>query len=265
MLYFAFLWIFSRKNTAGKQKLRAMRNDSDDSKICARNYAAAVALGLRAIHFNPFHSGEIPMKRLLAFAALFAVLMGSMPSAKAADSPVDVRMAMRKLWEDHTSYTHQYVVSTLAGLPDAKDVADRLLRNQQDIGDAIKPYYGDEAGDKLASLLKDHIIIATKVVKEAKAGHKKQLDAAQKEWSQNGKDIAVFLSGANPDNWNESDLESMLQKHLDILTQQVVARLHKDWKADIEASDKGSEHMLMFADVLSDGVAKQFADKFASK
>jgi hypothetical protein len=197
-----------------------------------------------------------------------AFLMNSaafiIPAHAASRSAADVRMEMRKLWEDHTSYTHEYVVSALAGLPDAKAVSERLLRNQQDIGDAIKPYYGDEAGDKLAKLLKDHILIATKVVKAAQAGHKKELEADQKEWSQNGKDIAVFLHQANPDNWAEGDLESMLQKHLDLLTEQVVARIKKDWKGDIAASDKGTEHMLMLADALTDGIAKQFPNKFAS-
>src|ERR1051325_7034472 len=76
-------------------------------------------------------------------------------------SAVDVTMAMRKLWEDHITYTRNYIISTLADLPDGEAVAKRLLKNQDDIGDAIKPYYGDEPGKKVAALLRDHILIAT--------------------------------------------------------------------------------------------------------
>lgn len=174
---------------------------------------------------------------------------------------VDVKMAMRKLWEEHIVYTRNYIISALAGLPDGDAVAQRLLRNQDDIGNAIKPYYGEAAGKKLSVLLRDHIMIATGVVKAAKAGDKAQLAAAQKKWSSNGVEIAVFLSSANP-NWSRTTLEEMLQKHLDLTTGEVVGRLNKDWAADIRSYDDGHAHMLMFADMLTDGIAKQFPAKF---
>jgi len=174
---------------------------------------------------------------------------------------METRLAMRKLWEDHITWTRAYIVSDLAGLADKDAVAKRLLANQDEIGAAIKPYYGDEAGNKLAALLREHITIATEVVTAAKGGDKATLDAAQAKWTQNGKDIAAFLSGANP-NWDRATLESMLQKHLDLTSGEVVARLGQDWAADIRAYDEGHAHMLMFADALTDGIAKQFPEKF---
>jgi hypothetical protein len=185
----------------------------------------------------------------------------SMYETSRATAAVEVKMAMRKLWEEHIVYTRNYIISELAGLPDRDAVAQRLLRNQDDIGNAIKPYYGDAAGKKLSALLREHIVVATEVVKAAKAGNKTQLADAQKKWTANGKEIAAFLSGANP-NWPKKALEEMLQKHLDLTTGEVVGRLNKDWAADIKAYDDGHTHMLMFADTLTDGIAKQFPAKF---
>jgi hypothetical protein len=198
-------------------------------------------------------------------AVLTATVIGcsgtaTTPAAK-ADPTAELKTAMRKLWEEHITYTRNYIISALAGLDDADAVAQRLLKNQDDIGAAIKPYYGDEAGNKLASLLRDHILIAAEVVTAAKAGNPDSLAASQAKWTANGKDIAAFLSGANP-NWPQPELESMLQKHLDLTTAEVVGRLQKDWAADIRAYDEGHEHMLMFADALTAGIAKQFPDKF---
>jgi hypothetical protein len=176
-------------------------------------------------------------------------------------SVVDLRMAMRKLWEDHIIYTRNYIISALAGLEDAGKIAERLLKNQDDIGDAIKPVYGDAAGKKLASLLREHIMVATEVVKAAKMGNNEELTKANKKWETNADDIATFLSNANP-NWPKQDLVNMLYKHLALTTGEVVSRLNKDWVADINYYDKGHEHMLMFADALTDGIVKQFPNKF---
>jgi hypothetical protein len=176
-------------------------------------------------------------------------------------SSVQLKMDMRKLWEDHITYTRTYIISELAGLEDTGKVAERLLRNQDDIGNAIKPVYGDAAGNKLAALLRDHIVVATEVVKAAKMGNKEELAKASKKWNGNADEIAVFLSSANP-NWPKKALQDMLYKHLEFTTQEVVSRLGKDWASDIEAYDKGHEHMLMFSDALTDGIVKQFPGKF---
>ncbi|MBF0483121.1 MAG: glycosyltransferase [Candidatus Omnitrophica bacterium] len=184
--------------------------------------------------------------------------MGSMTCTKA---DIELRLAMRKLWEDHIVYTRNYIISALSDLGDVDAIAGRLLKNQDDIGDAIKPYYGEDAGKKLSALLREHIMIATEVVKAAKMDNKVELDKANKKWNANADDIAVFLSGANP-NWAKQDLTAMLYKHLVLTTGEVVSKLKKDWAADINYYDEGHMHMLMFADMLTDGIEKQFPEKF---
>ncbi len=176
-------------------------------------------------------------------------------------SAVDLRMDMRKLWEDHITWTRNYIISALSDLKDTGKVAERLLRNQDDIGDAIKPIYGNEAGKILAALLRDHILIATEVVKAAKMGNNEELTKANKKWYSNADDIAAFLSGANP-NWPKQVLVDMLYKHLEYTTGEVVSRLKEDWQADIDFYDKGHVHMLMLSDALTDGIVKQFPEKF---
>ena len=174
---------------------------------------------------------------------------------------VDLRLVMGKLWEDHIVYTRNYIISTLAGLDDSSAVAKRLLQNQDDIGDAIKPYYGDGAGRNLTILLRNHIVIATDVVAAAKSGKSEELANADKRWHANADEIAAFLSGVNP-GWVQKDLADMLYKHLDYTTGEVVSRLKQDWTADIDFYDKGHVHILMFAGVLTDGIVKQFPEKF---
>ena len=214
------------------------------------------------------------MKRTLLIGTAMVVAMGmlffSVPAGTMAHekgvvyyskSAVELQNAMRQLWEEHIVYTRGFIVSSLAGLEDSGKAAERLLRNQDDIGNAIKPVYGEEAGKKLSALLRDHILIAADIVAAAKKGDNEGVAAGQKRWTANADDITVFLSGANP-NWPAKDLRNMLYLHLAYTTNEVVSRLKKDWTADIEAYDKGHEHMLMFADMLTDGIVKQFPEKF---
>ena len=176
-------------------------------------------------------------------------------------SSCELRMLQRRLWIDHVSWTRSLIVSDLSSLEDKSIVLERLLRNQDDIGNSIKPYYGEEAGNKLASLLREHINIATQVVGAAKNGNKEDLEKYDKLWHENADNIAKFLSSANP-NYSYETLKDMLYKHLQFITEQVVARLNKDWSADIDAYDKGEDHMIMFADIITDGIIKQFPQKF---
>lgn len=177
-------------------------------------------------------------------------------------SAVDLRTDMRKLWEDHITYTRGFIISAIAGLEDSGKTAVRLLRNQDEIGAAIAPLYGEAAGKKLAALLRDHILIAADIVSAAKTGNSEGVAAGQKKWQENADAIASFLSGANP-NWPKQMLLDMLYRHLAYTTSEVVSRIKKDWDSDIKAYDEGHVHMLMFADALTDGIVKQFPDKFS--
>src|SRR5919198_469513 len=137
--------------------------------------------------------------------------------------------AMRKLWEDHITYTRNVIISfelnePAAGtvLPDLPTVVDRLLQNQVDIGDAIKPYYGADAGNKLTALLKEHITGAAKVLTALKANDQTALQTALAAWYVNAHQIAVFLNSLNPHNWPLAEMNRMMRDHLDATTAEAV-------------------------------------------
>jgi hypothetical protein len=204
---------------------------------------------------------------LLVFGSLVAC--GPAPAAQSsststmAPSAPTLRTAMRKLWADHVIWTRQYIVSAALGDPSAQAASERLLKNQEDIGNAVAQYYGAAAGSKLTDLLKQHILIAVDLVSAAKAGDATKQAAADKRWHDNAAEIATFLSGANP-NWPKQALLDMLNQHLALTTQEAVARLQKNWTADVTAFDSIFSQAMEMADALSDGIAKQFPTKVAS-
>jgi hypothetical protein len=169
---------------------------------------------------------------------------------------------MRKLWEDHVTWTRLFIVSFAAGLPDTDATAQRLLQNQTDLGNAIKPFYGDAAGRKLTALLREHILIAADLLEAAKTGNSAGVADASARWYANADEIATFLHRANPDKWPLDEMKLMMRKHLDLTLAEAVARLHGDWSADIAAYEQVHQEILHMADMLSTGIIHQFPKKF---
>lgn len=199
-------------------------------------------------------------------AVALACTASSSSSAAATPGPAaaapELRTAMRKLWADHVIWTRQYIVSAALGDPSAQAASQRLLKNQEDIGNAVAQYYGQPAGAKLTDLLKQHILIAVDLVAAAKAGDAAKQADADKRWHDNAADIATFLSGANP-NWPRQTLLDMLNQHLALTTREAVDRLKQNWTDDIAAFDAIFSQAMMMADALTDGIAKQFPTKVA--
>ena len=187
----------------------------------------------------------------------------SAPHQSHMTAATTLRQDMRKLWTDHVVWTRDYIVAAVGDQPDAQAAAARLMKNQEDIGAAVANHYGKPAGDKLTALLKEHISIAVDIIKFAKAGDKASQQQADAKWRRNGEEIADFLSKANP-NWPRATLVDMMNKHLSTTTDEVVARLTKNWDADVKAYDAVYDHILVMADALSDGIIKQFPAKFST-
>jgi hypothetical protein len=194
---------------------------------------------------------------VLALVGGFETSFASPPMKKSA-----FHDAMRTLWEDHITWTRLFIVSAVADLPDKGPTTERLLRNQSDIGNAVKPYYGDAAGDKLTALLKEHITTAAELASAAKMHDTTKQKSATKRWYANADEIAAFLSGANPKNWHAAEMKAMMHDHLDLTAAEVVARLKSDWTADIASYEKVHEQILKMADMLSDGIIRQFPKNF---
>lgn len=213
------------------------------------------------------------MKRLLKTSLVLAAVAasgcastgssayGSSTTISPSPNAAELRTAMRRLWSDHVLWTRQYIVSSVLDDPSAKAASVRLLKNQEDIGNAIVAYYGAAAGAKLTDLLKQHILIAVDLVAAAKAGDNAKKADADTRWHQNAADIATFLSSANP-NWPRQTLVDMLNQHLALTAQEAVNRLQKNWDEDVTNFDRVFSQAMMMADALSDGIVKQFPAKF---
>ncbi|MEO8264405.1 MAG: hypothetical protein ABI706_02735 [Ilumatobacteraceae bacterium] len=196
-------------------------------------------------------------------AAHDSTIASTVSAAPTTDRQAALRADMRKLWEDHITWTRLYIIAAEAGSADTDATATRLLQNQTDIGNAIKPLYGDAAGTQLTALLRDHILTAGDLIAAAKAGDTAKVATDKDKWYANADAIADFLAAANPANWPATEMRQMMHDHLDNTLAEAVDHLGGKYAADIADYDKVHTQILAMADMLTNGIIAQFPDKFA--
>jgi hypothetical protein len=223
----------------------------------------------------------VPVVILAAIAVLTGLFVAFAPShdhATAADHPsheqagpvglptasrVAFHDQMRKLWEDHVTWTRLAIVTFADGSGGFDTTAQRLLQNQVDIGDAIMPYYGAAAGHQLTALLHDHITIAVELLQAAKASDTAAFNDADRRWYANANQIADFLAAANPRFWPDDVLRAAMKEHLDQTLAEASDELHGDYAASVRDYEGIHQHMLAVADLLSSGIMRQFPNDFS--
>jgi hypothetical protein len=212
----------------------------------------------------------VPVVGAIVAALVLALVGAHVSGAGAAGSShqvvtkkeLQLRNEMRRLWEEHVTWTRLVIVSFDADLPDLAATEQRLLQNQKDIGEATEPFYGEAAATQLTHLLRRHILIAVRVLAAAKAGDQAALDAAQARWHRNARQIARFPHNANPKNWPLREMRRMMNRHLALTTQEAVDHLTGHFQSDVRDYDRVEHEILQMADMLSTGIIAQFPGGF---
>lgn len=174
---------------------------------------------------------------------------------------LELTINMHTLWDDNATWTRTVLLCFIDDLPGKDQATKRLLLNQAEIGNSMKPYYGLEAGRKLTLLLNKHIQISAEMVYAAKSKNKSLLETANEQWHMNADEISKFLSKRNPD-WELNDMKEMMDQQIKLITDQVQQRMNKNYDEDIIAYDKAHAEILKMSGIISKGIIKQFPEKF---
>ncbi|MFE0508185.1 acetylglutamate kinase [Peribacillus butanolivorans] len=153
------------------------------------------------------------------------------------------------------------IISLAFNLPDVDFVTARLLRNASDMGNLLKPYYGNKIAAKFSKLIKENLLIAAELVKAAKAGNQRAVAAAERSWYANGEEIAEFLNTINPF-ISKKGFKKMFFEHLSLTTSEAVLILQGDYQSSIAVFDKIEAEALQMADTITAGIVKQFPKNF---
>lgn len=210
------------------------------------------------IYLKPIYVGQIiylnPKDGYSTFANLNTMTENN--------SKEELKEDLRSLWEQHVEWTRFVITSIVFGLSNLDPVTNRLLRNPIDLENILLPYYGNEVSSRFADLMKNHLVIAAQLVKAAKAGNKDAASKAEKNWYINADEIAAFLGSINP-YWSEEDWKRMLYEHLSLTKSEAVNMLNKKYTEDISTYNEIERQALAMADMMTNGIIRQFPNRFS--
>ena len=208
------------------------------------------------------------LKSILVVSAM--VLMAVSPSLakekvkvmKETPKAVELREALRDLWQGHIFWVRNVVLATKLGDAEAAKVAEEnVVKNARAIADSVIPFYGKDAADKLFGLLAGHYGAVKEYMTVSYSGDNAGKDAAVDKIKKNATELAAFLSSANP-NWPKETLVSLLFAHGGHHMAQINALNEKNYSSEAQTWEAMRNHMNMIADALAKGIVKQFPKKF---
>jgi len=173
----------------------------------------------------------------------------------------ELRVGMRKLWVSNAIWMREYIVNTIGGDMSLDAASKRLAKSQDDIGRAFAPFYGAETGTKVTTLLRQHTSLVKEMIEASMAKDSAKLKEADKRWRANADSITTLLSTVNPTNWPMATIQPVLVGGMNLTIAETNARLKRDYNADVEAFDTILAQSLNLADMLSNGIIKQFPTK----
>ena len=174
---------------------------------------------------------------------------------------VDLMENMNLAWLEHVFWTRLFLISVADSLGDLETTKARLLENPRDIANVFRKYYGNNFANNIQKLLTEHLVIGGDLIVALKNKNDKLAQELNTKWYKNADDMAAAFSSINPF-YPKEEVRNMLYEHLRLTTNEVSARLKKDYTADVKAYDLVQKEALQMAMFFVDGIVRQFADLF---
>jgi hypothetical protein len=204
----------------------------------------------------------IPAMLIVASAA--AANGATTASASEADqtSIRDARMSLRDLWVEHVFWIRNYITATHVGdIPQSKVAEAQVVANAKALAGTITPFYGQAAADQLLKLLAGHWSAVRDYNTASLDTSKPGQDSASAALTVNAREIAKFLSGANP-HLREDAVFGLLSSHGGHHIAQINEIAAKNFQNEASTWHAMRKHMLVISDAIAGALAKQFPDRF---
>ncbi len=165
-----------------------------------------------------------------------------------------------KLWCQHSEWTLMAITSIVFNNPNEEAVLNRLLRNPDDFYLVLEPFYEENIASRFSNLLTEHLVLAGDLA-YALMNEPDMVADIRRRWYQNADEISYLLGLINP-YWTYRKWREMFFKHLQLAERFTIALLDRRYDEYVMVYDMFEAQTMMMADMMYEGIMKQFPDKF---
>jgi hypothetical protein len=158
------------------------------------------------------------------------------------------------LWTERLVWVRQLILSIMLSLRDLNFVAQRVQRNDAELGQILGSIYGPEAGQQFGDLLGEYIRILSEIAATIKAGN--DTDLLMQRWAGSAEEIAEFLSQLNP-YWEKSVVASLINDEMKLEFNFASELKKEQYEQGISDFDTAYDRALQAAQLMVYGVKMQ--------
>ena len=172
-----------------------------------------------------------------------------------------LRVTLDRILGEHAFLAAGAMRSGVVGSDDFGAAAEAIAGNSDDLQAVVAAAYGDEAAGDFRELWDAHITAYVQYIQAARANDLAARDAANAVISDYARQLAAFLTSANP-HLDAASLTTLFQDHAAHLSGQVEAFAAGDYDTTYALVRTGYEHMFTVGEALAIGIATQMPKKF---
>lgn len=166
------------------------------------------------------------------------------------------------LWTQHAAWTRTLLVETLADTSSTPQVKVRLRDAHADLGDALRPFFGDEAAVALTDLLAAESGALIDVLDARRSGDADAAAEAEAHWRARTDELAALFAEQSSA-WSGETFARTLELRVDATLEQIDARLAGDWARDWSAFERLQLLQRSLADEITSGLAANFPERIS--
>jgi hypothetical protein len=170
---------------------------------------------------------------------------------------------MQRVWTDHAIWTRNFIVAAVDERPEVTEAAARWLRCGDEFGTTLDEYYSRRTARRVAKLLQRHVTVAIDLVEAARHGDRTKYGDIDSVWASNGEEFVDELCARNL-SWAREELVFKWDLVRSLTRRDLAARLEPNFDHDVDLFDQLLTANISFGDVVTDGILRQFADRFAA-